>query len=211
MALKVIGSGFGRTGTKSIKEALEVLGFGPCHHMYEIVENLDQLPNWQALVDGQDRDLSSVYEGYSSQVDWPGAHFWRQSMDAFPDAKVLHSVRPAEKWWASFDRTIGKLLDAYPSMDVPPPIQDLLDMNRNFIGEQTFGGKFRDRDAAIAAFEQRTVDVRAAVPAEKLLVFDVAEGWEPLCTFLDVPAPDTPFPHHNVRADFWDVLGGEPS
>lgn len=211
MALKVIGSGFGRTGTKSIKEALEILGLGPCHHMYEVVENLDQLPNWLALVDGKSGDLNSVYSGYSSQVDWPGAHFWRQSMAAFPDAKVLHSVRPAEKWWSSFDRTIGKLLDTYPSMDLPPPVRDLLDMNRNFIGEQTFGGEFRDREAAIAAFEQRTADVRAAVPADKLLVFDVAEGWEPLCAFLDVPVPDTPFPHHNLRADFWDVLGGEPT
>lgn len=132
-------------------------------------------------------------------------------MTAFPNAKVLHSVRPAEKWWASFDRTIGKLLDTYPSMDVPPPIRELLDMNRDFIGEQTFGGKFGDREAAIAAFEQRTQDVRATVPAEKLLVFDVAEGWEPLCAFLDVPVPNTLFPHHNLRADFWEVLGGEPS
>ncbi len=209
MALKVIGSGFGRTGTKSIKEALELLGFGPCHHMHEIVENLDQLPNWQALVKGQADDVTRVFEGYSSQIDWPGAHFWRQSMTAFPDAKVLHSVRPADKWWASFDRTIGKLLEAYPSMDVPPPVRELLDMNSEFIGD-TFGGSFRDRDAAIAAFEKRTEDVRATVPADKLLVFDVAQGWEPLCDFLEVPVPDVPFPHRNLRADFWDVLGGEP-
>lgn len=211
MGLKVIGSGFGRTGTKSIKEALEILGFGPCHHMYEIVENLDQLPSWQSAVNGEKTDWQSIYNGYSSQVDWPGAHFWRQSMEAFPNAKVLHSVRPVDKWWASFEKTIGKLMSTYPSMDLPPPIRELLDMNRKFIGEQTFGGKFRDRDAAIAAFEQRTADVRALVPAEKLLVFDVAEGWEPLCAFLEVPVPDVEFPHHNLRADFWEVLGGEPA
>ncbi|WP_223420773.1 sulfotransferase family protein [Tateyamaria pelophila] len=211
MALKVIGSGFGRTGTKSIKDALEFLGFGPCHHMYEIVENLDQLPSWQALVKGQRRDLENIFEGYTSQVDWPGAHFWQQSMTAFPDAKVLHSVRPPEKWWASFDKTIGKLLDTYPSMDIPPPMRELLDMSRDFIGAQTFGGNYRDREAAIAAFEQRTADVRATVPSERLLVFDVAEGWEPLCAFLGVAVPDVPFPHHNLRADFWEVLGGEPT
>ncbi len=211
MGLKIIGSGFGRTGTKSIKEALEILGFGPCHHMYEIVENLDQLPSWQSAVKGEPTDWDRIYTGYSSQVDWPGAHFWRQSIKAFPDAKVLHSVRPVEKWWTSFDKTIGKLLTAYPSMDLPPQIRELLDINREFIGEQTFGGKFQDRDAAIAAFEQRTADVRAFVPAEKLLVFDVTEGWEPLCAFLDVPVPDVGFPHHNLRADFWEVLGGEPT
>lgn len=211
MALKIIGSGFGRTGTKSIKEALEILGYGPCHHMYEILENLDQLPGWQAAVNGEQTDWERIYKGYSSQVDWPGAHFWRQSTEAFPEAKVLHSVRPVEKWWASFERTIGKLLVAYPSMELPPPLRELLDLSRKFVGEQTFAGNFLDRNAAIAAFEKRTADVRAHVPAEQLLVFDVAEGWGPLCEFLEVPVPDIDFPHHNLRADFWEVLGGEPT
>ncbi len=211
MALKIIGSGFGRTGTKSIKEALEMLGFGPCHHMYEVLENLDQLPGWQAAANGEKPDWERLFDGYSSQVDWPGAHFWRDTTDAFPDAKVLHSFRPVDKWWRSFEKTIGKLMHTYPSMDLPPPVRELLDMSHTVVGEQTFGGKYLDRDAAIAAFEQRTADVRAHVPAEKLLVFDVAQGWEPLCAFLDVPVPDTAFPHHNLRADFWEVLGGEPA
>lgn len=211
VTLSVIGSGFGRTGTKSLKEALEKLGFGPCHHMYEVLDNLEQVPDWKALADGESRDLHKIYEGYNSQVDWPGAHYWKQAVAAFPDAKVVHSVRPPEKWWASFDRTIGKLLDVYPSMDLPPPIREILDMNRKFVGDATFGGQFRDKDAAIAAFEARTAEVRATLPADRFIVFDVAEGWEPLCAFLDVPVPDEPFPHHNLRADFWDVLGGEPS
>lgn len=211
MALQVIGSGFGRTGTKSLKEALEVLGVGPCHHMYEVLDNLDQLPTWQALANGEAGDWESVFDGYASQVDWPGAHYWRQTIAAFPDAKVLHSVRPVEKWWASFDKTIGKLLEAFPDLDLPPPIVEIMEMNMKIVGEGTFGGKFRDRDAAIACFEKRTADVRAAVPEERLLVFDVAEGWEPLCAFLEKPVPSTPFPHHNLRQDFWEVLGGEPA
>lgn len=210
MGLKVIGSGFGRTGTKSLKEALEILGFGPCHHMYEVLDNLDQVPTWNALAHGESRDWEDVFDGYSSQVDWPGAHYWQQTMSAFPDAKIVHSIRPAEKWWASFDKTIGKLLESYPQMDLPPPVREILDMNRTFIGEATFGGKFRERDVAIAAFEKRTADVRNAVPADRLLVFDVAQGWEPLCAFLEVPAPNEPFPHHNLRGDFWEILGGEP-
>lgn len=210
MGLKVIGSGFGRTGTKSLKEALEILGFGPCHHMYEVLDNLDQVPTWNALAHGESRDWEAVFDGYSSQVDWPGAHYWQQTMSAFPDAKIVHSIRPAEKWWASFDKTIGKLLESYPQMDLPPPVREILDMNRTFIGEATFGGKFRERDVAIAAFEKRTADVRNAVPADRLLVFDVAQGWEPLCAFLEVPAPNEPFPHHNLRGDFWEILGGEP-
>lgn len=211
MVLQIIGSGFGRTGTKSLKEAIEVLGFGPCHHMYELLDNLDQVPDWQALANGETRDWETVFSGYSSQVDWPGAHYWRQTMAAFPNAKILHSVRPVEKWWVSFDKTIGKLLERYQEMDFPPPIHEILDMNRKFVGDATFDGKFRDRDAAIAAYEKREADVRAAVPAERLLVFDVAQGWGPLCDFLQVPIPDRPFPHHNLRGDFWEVLGGEPA
>lgn len=211
MTLKVIGSGFGRTGTKSIKEALEILGFGPCHHMYEVLDNPDQVPTWKALVNGEARDWEDVFRGYSSQIDWPGAHFWRETAKAFPEAKVLHSVRPADSWWKSFDRTIGKLLAVYPDLDLPPPIVEILDMNHRFIGEATFGGNFRDKDAAIAAFNQRTADVKAEIAEDRLLVFDVAEGWEPLCAFLEVDIPDEPFPHHNLRADFWDVLGGEPT
>jgi len=211
MALKVIGSGFGRTGTKSLKDALETLGFGPCHHMHELLEYPDQVPTWQALANGDTRDWETVFNGYSSQVDWPGAHYWEQTVAAFPDAKVVHSVRPIEKWWASFDKTIGKLLERHKELDFPPLVRDILDMNSQFIGEATFGGNFRDRDTAIATFEKRTCDVRAAVPADRLLVFDVAEGWAPLCAFLQVAEPDILFPHHNLRADFWEVLGGEPA
>lgn len=212
MTLKVIGPGFGRTGTKSLKEALEVLGFGPCHHMYEVLDHhVEQVPHWKALANGETRDWNEVFAGYVSQVDWPGANCWRETVDAFPDAKVVMSVRPPEKWWASFYKTIGKLLDSYPSMDLPPHIMEILDMNSKYIGEGVFGGKYRDKDTAIAAFEKRLTDVKAEVAPERLLVFDVAEGWAPLCGFLEVPVPDMPFPHHNVRADFWDVLGGEPA
>jgi len=193
-----------------LKDALERLGLGPCHHMYEIVEKPEQIPAWQALIKGGSRDMGGVFAGYASQVDWPGAHFWRQSLAAFPDAKVLHSVRPPEKWWASFDKTIGKLMERYTELDFPPHIVEILDMSRDFIGEQTLGGQFRDKEAVLAAFAKRTEEVVAAVPEDQLLVFDVAEGWEPLCDFLQVPVPDIPFPHLNLRGDFWEVLGGEP-
>ncbi len=178
--------------------------------MYEVLDNLEQVPTWKALADGESMDWKEVFQGYVSQVDWPGAHYWEQTIAAFPDAKVVHSVRPAERWWASFDKTIGKLLERYPELDLPPPIREILDMNRYFIGDGTFDGKFRNKDTAIAAFEKRTAEVKEKVPSERLLVFDVTEGWEPLCTFLEVPVPDQPFPHHNLRADFWEVLGGEP-
>lgn len=211
MALAVIGSGFGRTGTKSLKAAIEQLGFSPCHHMHEIVEHPEQVAHWQALAAGRTVDWNDVFAGYRSQVDWPGAHVWRELAQAFPEAKVIHTVRPEEIWWNSFAKTIAKLMTTYKQLPLPPHIDDILDAWAQLAGQATFAGNFADRDTAIAAYRRRTEEVRAAIPADRLLVFDVAEGWQPLCRFLDVPAPAAPFPHYNLRADFWEVLGGEPA
>ncbi|MCY1127052.1 hypothetical protein OU426_09310 [Frigidibacter sp. RF13] len=211
MALEVIGSGFGRTGTKSLKAALERLGFGPCHHMHEIVEDPPQVAHWQNLAAGRSVDWNQVFAGYKSQVDWPGAHVWRELAAAFPRAKVVHTVRPEEAWWASFNKTIGKLMQRYKELPMPPHIGDMLTAWDDLAGKATFDGKLGDREVALAAYRRRTEEVREALPKERLLVFDVAEGWKPLCAFLGVDAPDEPFPHHNLRADFWEVLGGEPA
>ena len=210
MTLRVIGSGFGRTGTKSMKEAIELLAMGPCHHMYEVVDDPDQLQHWQALAAGEPVDWTVFTDVFKSQVDWPGAHFWREMATEFPEAKVLHTVRPEENWWKSFSTTIGKLLAVYRSLDLPPHIRTILDFNHEIIAERTFGGQFLDRDSALAAYRRRTEEVQNSISPDRLLVFDVAQGWEPLCDFLDVPVPNEPFPHHNLRADFWEVLGGEP-
>lgn len=211
MTLKVIGSGFGRTGTKSLKDALELLGFGPCHHMYEVVGNPPSVPGWVDAFAGKPVDWDTMYAGYNAQVDWPGAHFWREAAAAFPDAKVIHSVRPEDAWWKSFSKTIGKLSVTYPSMPLPPHIADMLTANFQGVRRDTFKGDPLDHDLAIAAFRKRTEDVKAAIPPERLLVFNVAEGWGPLCAFLGVAVPDVPFPHMNLRADFWDAIGGEPA
>jgi hypothetical protein len=211
MSLSIIGSGFGRTGTKSLKDALEQLGFGPCHHMHEILEHPEQVAHWQALARGEAPDWDVVFSGYLSQVDWPGAHYWRELAHAFPDAKVVHTVRPEDRWWASFSRSIAKLSHVYPDLDLPPHAKDILDAWTVFAGKPTFGDGIEDRDTALAAFRLRTEQVRAAIAADRLLVFAVAQGLQPLCDFLGVAVPDRPFPHHNLGADFWEVLGGEPT
>ncbi len=211
MGLKVIGSGFGRTGTKSLKEALEQIGLGPCHHMYEVMDNQYQVAHWQDFAAGRTVDWQVAFAGYNAQVDWPGAHVWQELAAAFPDAKVIHSHRAEDVWWASFSRTIAKLMGTFHSMELPPHVHDMMAACETMIAEGTFQGKIADRDAAIAAYRQRAEDVKAAIPADRLLVFDVAEGWEPLCRFLGVPVPEAPFPHHNLRADFWEALGGEPA
>jgi hypothetical protein len=211
MALSVIGSGFGRTGTKSLKEALEQLGLGPCHHMHEIVTHPEQVAHWQAIAAGKPVVWDEVFAGYNSQVDWPGAHVWRELSSAYPDSKVVHTQRPAEAWWGSFSKTIGKLTNIYPQLPLPPHIRDIMDAWMTMVGSAVFGGKTLDRDTCIAAYNRHNEQVRDTIPASRLLVFDAAEGWEPLCKFLGVPVPATAFPHHNLRADFWEVLGGEPA
>jgi Sulfotransferase domain len=208
MALAVIGSGFGRTGTMSLKNALEQLGFGPCHHMEEVFRQPEQVPHWQAVAAGRTVDWNEVFAGYASQVDWPGAHVWRELAAVFPQSKVVHSVRPEESWWNSFSLTIGKFFATYRQMPLPTHVHAMADAGMEMIGHQTFGGNFADRENAQAAYRHRTEQVRAAIAPERLLVFDVAEGWEPLCRFLGVPVPDSPFPHRNKTAEFWELVSG---
>jgi hypothetical protein len=211
MPLDVIGSGFGRTGTKSLKAALEQLGFGPCHHMHEIMANPGQVAHWQAVARGEPMDWDAVFAGYGAQVDWPGAAVWRELAEAYPEARIVHSQRPEDAWWTSFSKTIGKLIVAYPGLPMPPHVTAMLDAWQDFAGGPVFGRNYLDRESAIAAYRRHNEEVRRSIPADRLLVFDVAEGWEPLCAFLGAPVPDAPFPHHNLRADFWEVLGGEPA
>ena len=174
----------------SLKLALEQLGFGLCHHMEEVFANPDQ-----------------VLHGYRSSVDWPSAHYWRELAAANPDAKVILSVRPVDRWWASFAGTIAKVLGMRDEIG-DPNIRAIAAMSHTIISEQTFGGNVTDEAAARAAFEQRGRDVRATLPAERLLVvFDVSEGWGPLCSFLDCPVPPGDFPRSNSHDEFWQKFG----
>ena len=209
MSLKIIGSGFGRTGTMTMKDALGVLGFGPTHHMTEIMAHPEQLAHWKAIFADEPVDWEAVYAGYVSQVDWPGASVWEQAMAAFPDAKVIHTERPEEDWWASFNGTIGKFFARAEGLELPPGFHDIFATMKNGFLASTFTD-FTDKEAAISAYRANNRKVRETVPAERLLVFNVAEGWAPLCSFLGVPVPDTEFPHHNVRVEFWQHFGGEP-
>lgn len=210
MTLHIIGSGFGRTGTMSMKDALGVLGFGPTHHMVEIMQNPGQLAYWKAIFDGEDVDWADVFAGYRSQVDWPGASQWHKSMIAFPEARVIHTERPEEDWWASFNGTIGKFFARMDDLEMPPHFREIFSVMRDGFLTSTFG-EITDKDSAIAAYRENNRKVRAVVPEDRLLVFNVAQGWGPLCNFLGVAQPDTAFPHHHIRQEFWEHFGGEPA
>jgi hypothetical protein len=210
MTLKVIGSGFGRTGTMSTKTALEQLGFGPCHHMIEVMNNPAQPAHWKAVAVGEQVDWNEVFAGYEAQVDWPGAHVWEKTAAAFPEAHVLHTERPEADWWNSFSVTIGKFFTLYETLPLPPHIRDISDVMTGSFMKETFSDH-TDRDQAIAAYRRNNEKVRAKIPADRLLIFNVADGWAPLCRFLDVPVPATPFPRSHPRDEFWAHFGGEPA
>ncbi|MEQ9490013.1 MAG: sulfotransferase [Alphaproteobacteria bacterium] len=208
MTLSVIGAGFGRTGTLSIKMALEQLGFGPCHHMHEVLEHPEQLPHWEALARGEAVDWNAVFDGYASSIDWPSAHYWRELAAFYPDAKVILSTRPPEKWLKSFSATIKPVLEMRG--EIPDPhVSATMKMADGIITKKTFGNALDDDAAVLAAYRKRIEDVTSTLPRERLLVFDVAEGWIPLCAFLGKPAPDNEFPRSNSQAEFWAAVRGE--
>ena len=194
--MKLIGAGFGRTGTMSLKVALEELGFGPCYHMIEIFEHPEHVPLWEAAARGEPVEWEDLLAGYRSTVDWPGCTFYKELMEVYPDAKVLLNVRASGEWYESARNTIyttAKIPD-------PPPGRRVVD---KLLWEQTFDGNFENRQHAIEVFERHNEEVKQHVPPERLLVYEVRESWEPLCEFLGVEAPkDRPFPRLNDTESF---------
>jgi Sulfotransferase domain len=201
MALKVIGAGFGRTGTHSLKLALEQLGFGPCHHMFEVRDNPERLIPWQAAARGELPDWDEVFADYVAQVDWPGARYWRELAEHYPAAKVILSTRPEEEWFDSFQATIAPFIRDPAVLTAEHP-RAIAEMVAEMIGQQIFGGRMDDRAHACAVFRDHVAQVQSTFAPERLLTWRATEGWEPLCRFLGVAAPDTPFPHTNTAETF---------
>lgn len=203
MALKVIGAGLGRTGTFTLKTALEMLGFGPCHHMVEVFGNAErQVPLWNRAADGEPVDWDEVFAGYNATVDWPGCHFYAELAAHYPDAKVILSKRDPERWYESMSETILKSMEQMGLAEGPAPDDHPMRFGGVIIPQKTFGFDF-SKDNVIAAFERHVAAVRETIPTERLLEFEASQGWEPLCAFLGVPVPDAPFPRTNSREEFW--------
>jgi len=208
MVLKVIGAGFGRTGTMSLRDALNELGFGPCYHMSEVIAHPHFAGYWARLARGETVDWDEVFEGYQSTVDWPACTYWRELADHYPDAKVILTVRDPDKWYESTRQTIfsDEHLAMFSGDDVDPDFRDMIDRVYN----QTFDGQGHERDYAIAVYITHNDEVMSSIARNRLLVFNPADGWEPLCRFLEVPVPDMPFPRVNTTEDWLAGLHGPP-
>jgi len=202
MTLDIVGAGFGRTGTSSLKIALEHLGFGPTHHMFEVRDNPHLLREWQAAARGDAIDFEAAFAGYRSQVDWPGACFWRELADYYPSSKVILTVRDADDWFDSVQATIAKFLagrGSHPDAHANAIAQ----MAQELVADAIFGGSITDRQHATRVFADHIVEVKATIPQDRLLVFDVSDGWAPLCDFLGVEIPPISFPKLNSSKQFF--------
>ncbi|TDD93308.1 sulfotransferase family protein [Actinomadura rubrisoli] len=213
--MKVIGAGFGRTGTASLREALDMLGLGPCYHMRTVIAEPFRVRQWRDIGQGLDADWDAVFAGFPSAVDWPAAAYWRELADRYPAAKVVLTVRDPERWYDSVTSTIfaSAMAERGPLPARRRVIRWLVarrvpdfalfpQMMRATVVDRLFDGRIDDRAHALKVFERHVAEVKAVVPPERLLVFDVREGWEPLCAFLGVPVPDEPFPRVNEREAF---------
>ena len=204
MALQVVGAGVGRTGTNSLKIALEQLLGGPTHHMYEIFGDPSQIPKWTAAIEGEDVDWSELTDGYVAQVDWPGASFWSELAAANPEALVILSVRDPEDWYRSASNTIFQVFD-----NAPPEMTPWFETVQQLLAER-FCAQMDDKDAMIDAFVRHNDEVRQGVAPERLLEWTPTDGWEPICERLDVEVPGEPFPRTNDTNQWRANLGMPP-
>lgn len=198
--LKLINAGLGRTGTTSLKVALERLGYGPCLHMFDIIGSDERLQQWEKIVcDAQRPDWEAVFDGYTTAVDGPSAIYYREIMEAFPEAKIILTIRDAERWYQSTYDTLYQLV--LMSEKNPPKIGSLpariYRLTSTMVWNGLFGGRFSDKEHAIEVFNNHNQEVVQNIDPDNLLVYDVKQGWEPLCAFLGVDVPPGDFPHAN--------------
>lgn len=212
--MKVIGAGLPRTGTLSQKVALEMLGLGPCYHMVNVLGNLDLAPQWRRAMDGEG-NWDEIFDGFESTVDWPGSFFYRELMEVYPEAKVVLGVRDGDSWarsmrdtiWGVFygDGLVRHLSSARGHVD--PKWHGYIEMMEEMWQRSgLMEGEDTPAEWMSGAMERYQDEVQRTVPSDRLLVWSVTDGWDGLCDFLEVPVPDTPFPHLNESAEFADRL-----
>ncbi|WP_348650993.1 sulfotransferase family protein [Micromonospora sp. WMMA1947] len=200
--LRLINTGLGRTGTTSLKVALERLGYGPCYHMFEVVRDPHRLGQWEKVVcDGQQPDWPALFDGFTSAVDGPSSIYYKQIVRAFPEAKVVLTIRDGEEWYRSTHDTLYQFAvrnseNRPPAGSMPARVHRLVS---TMVWDGLFGGRFADKDHAIEVFRRHNEEVVNSIEPDNLLVYDVKQGWEPLCAFLGVKVPEDDFPRANDR------------
>jgi hypothetical protein len=209
MALKVIGAGFGRTGTRSLKTALEELGFVRCYHMVEVVKNPSHLKHWTEIMQGGKADWDTLFQGYQAAMDWPVAAYYKDLMTVYPESKVILTVRDPESWYRSIMNTIYQAGRGFFGQfsRIVPSVHQFLNAMEKAIWQGIFHNRLEDKAHAVEVFQNHIEEVKRVVPRERLLIFEARQGWEPLCSFLNVPVPiNKPYPHKNNGALVRQIL-----
>lgn len=213
MAIKVIGVGGPRTGTATLKEALEIIGFGKCYHMEWLFNHQEDLKYWHELFDTGTTNFDRLFDGFQSTVDFPGYLNYQALFKQYPTAKFVLNDRDPEAWYESAKHTVHSV--------TPQTFTQKLKMLRKMIFSRRFrrlaqsfrlvekylwkgkyNGEFQNKEKTIARYKAFQEEVINTIPAEQLLVYKVSDGWEPLCEFLEVPIPEEVFPHKNKRKNF---------
>lgn len=200
MSLEVIGTGLPRTGTESLKHALEILGFEKCYHMVELIAHPEQLPLWEAAVDGGAPDFETLFDGYRAAVDFPVMYWWRELIARYPAAQIVLTVRDPDAWYESLCNTVLAAVAQRP--DNEPFTVRRRALVRRWLVDDLFVGRTDDRAFMLQVFERHREAVCEQCPPDRLLIFDARAGWEPLCAFLGRPVPDRAYPHGNATAQF---------
>ncbi|HLY05532.1 MAG TPA: sulfotransferase [Rhizomicrobium sp.] len=196
MSLRVVGAGVGRTGTMSLKLALERLLGSPCYHMLEVFQHPGHADVWRHAARGENVDWDALFEGFVAAVDWPAGSFWPELSRQYPDALVLLSLRDPEEWWESASHTIFPSMRKSPNL--PPDWKAMIEA----LFTKRWGADPNDREASIRRFNEHNARVIAEVPRERLLIWRAGDGWGPIARALELPVPDEPFPRANTREDF---------
>lgn len=194
--MRVIGAGLGRTGTNSLKLALEHLLGAPCYHMFEVTQNDSHVPIWHAAALGEPVDWKALFDGYAAGVDWPVSAYWRELSELYPDSIILLSTRDPEKWWKSASETI------FPSILREHEDGHARRLMIRAMLSRHFSADLTDKDRCIEAFNKHNEEVRRTAPPQRLVEWTASDGWGPLCKALGVPVPEEPFPHTNTKAEF---------
>ena len=199
MPLDILGLGLPRTGTKTLKKALEILGYQKCYHMYELRIHPEHISYWEAASDGAEVDWEKLFTGYCAATDYPAAYHWRTLLKRYPNALVILTVREPAAWYRSAKETVFKIANNIPNNNSPLAQRRRLwkrDMSK-WLGEETDNAQLM-----LKKFAEHQQDVQSIVPTEHLLIYDVREGWEPLCSFLSKDIPNREFPWTNTTTDF---------
>ena len=205
MTIALSGAGYGRTGTLSLKSALETLGYNKCHHMIEVIRNSGEPEKWLQAIDAKTVNWEDLLKGYEATVDWPACHFYKELADYYPKAKVLLSIRDPFEWFESMSATtLGVIRKRMQASDVDQP----KNLGTELVVNAAFGGEIDSTEHAIKMFNQHTKEVVDTINPDRLLTYNVHEGWEPLCQFLDKPVPATTFPRINSRDEFEEIFFG---